>query len=286
MKTVGKVVLCVVAYIAGVMLSGIITGALHLPSPGLPPGATQQGAFGAMLVGVPLLVIGLTPLAMGLAGSRLQRAIALFTVLFVAIAVNTMIEAKVFSTFLNISVPMMCLHYVLPCLFLTLAMVMLFKSAGQPMGFASLSTTQWAGRIAAAWLAFPVIYILFGMCVAPFVTQAYLDGIAGLKLPPMSLILEVQAGRSLLFLASSLPIVMLWAGSRKNLLFAFGFAEAMMVGIHALAQAYWLPTVLRIGHSIEITFDSFAYIAVLVFLFAAREKKSADVPSAAHAVVA
>jgi hypothetical protein len=286
MKTVGKVVLCVVAYIAGVMVSGMITGALHLPSPGLPAGTTEQGVFVAMLVGVPLLVIGLTPLVMGLGGTRLQRAIALFTVIFVAVALNTMIEAKIFSNFLKISLGMMCLHYVLPCLFLTLGLVTLFKSAGQPMGIPALTATQWAWRIAAAWLAFPVAYIVFGMCVAPFVTQAYLDGIAGLKLPPMSLILQVQAGRSLLFLASSLPIVMLWAGSRKNLLLAFGLAEATMVGIHGLAQAYWLPTVLRVGHSIEITFDSFAYIAVLVFLFAAKEKKPAEIPSAAHAVVA
>jgi hypothetical protein len=285
MKTIGKIVICIVAYIAGVMLSGMITGALGLPSSGLPAGTTQQGIFGAMLVGVPLLVIGLTPLAIGMGGSRLQRGLALFTVVFIAIALNTIIEAKVFSNFIKISLAMMCLHYVLPCAFLTGAMVLLFKSAGQPIGIPSFTASQWAWRIGAAWLAFPVCYLLFGMCVAPFVTQAYLDGIAGLKLPPMPLILKVQALRSLLFLASSLPVVMLWSGSRKNLFLAFGFAEAMMVGIHALAQAYWLPTVLRVGHSIEITFDSFAYIGVLVLLFAAREKK-VEVPSTAAAMVA
>jgi hypothetical protein len=286
MKTIGKVVLCVVAYIAGVMLSGMITGALRLPSPGLPPGTTQEGVIGAMLVGVPLLVIGLTPLVMGMGGSRIQRGVALFSVVFIAIAVNTMIEAKVFSNFIKISLPMMCLHYVLPCVFLSLAMVALFKSAGAPLGVPSMTLGQWAWRMLAAWLAFPVIYLIFGMCVAPFVTQAYLDGIAGLKLPSMSLILKVQAVRSLLFLASSLPIVMLWGGSRRNLLIAFGFAEAMMVGIHGLVQAYWLPTTLRVFHSVEITFDSFAYVAVLVWLFAVKEKKAPLVPEEVHAAVA
>jgi hypothetical protein len=265
------------------MVSGMITGALHLPSPGLPAGTTQQGVFGAMMVGVPLLVIGLTPMVMGLGGTRLQRGAALGTVVFIAIALNTMIEAKVFSNIVKISLGMMCLHYVLPCLFLTIAMVLLFKSAGQPMGVPTFTATQWAWRIAAAWLAFPVIYLIFGMCVAPFVTQAYLDGVAGLKLPPMSLILKVQAVRSLLFLASSLPIVLLWGRSRKSLLISFGIAEAMMVGVHGLAQAYWLPTALRVGHSIEITFDSFAYVAVLALLFAAKEEKAAPVQPELHA---
>ena len=44
MKTVGKIVICVVAYITGTMVSGIITGALHLPSPGLPAGTTSKAS--------------------------------------------------------------------------------------------------------------------------------------------------------------------------------------------------------------------------------------------------
>ena len=163
-----------------------------------------------------LLVIGLHPNGHGDGWNSPSTRPALGTVVFIAIALNTMIEAKVFSNFLKISLGMMCLHYVLPCLFLTIAMVLLFKSAGQPMGIPSFTAAQWAWRIAAAWLAFPVIYLIFGMCVAPFVTQAYLDGVAGLKLPPMSLILKVQALRSLLFLASSLPIVLLWGRSPEE----------------------------------------------------------------------
>jgi hypothetical protein len=286
MKIVGKIVICVVAYISGVMLSGMITGALHLPSPGLPPGVTTQQAFVASLFGTSLLVVGLVPLAMGMGGSKIQRGAAIGTVVFIAIAVNTMIEAKVFTSFISISLAAICAHYVLPCLFLSIALAVLFSSAGKPMGLPTFTPIQWTWRILVAWLAFPVIYLIFGMCVAPFVTEAYITGVAGLKLPSMTLILKVQAVRSLLFLASSLPIVLLWAGSRRDLLIKFGIAEAMMVGVHGLAFATWFPTILRWSHSIEITCDSFVYVAVLVWLFAARAKKPVQVPATASIVAA
>jgi hypothetical protein len=286
MKTIGKIVICVVAYIAGVMLSGMITGALHLPSPSMPPGVTMQQVFVASLFGTALLVVGLVPLAMGMGGSKVQRGVAMGAVVFTAIAVNTMIEAKVFTSFISVSLPVICAHYVLPCLFLSIALAVLFSSAGRPMGLPTFTPLQWGWRILVAWLAFPVIYLIFGMCVAPFVTEAYITGVAGLKLPSMTLILKVQAVRSLLFLASSLPIVLLWAGSRRDLLIKFGLAEAMMVGVHGLAFATWFPTILRWSHSIEITFDSFAYVAVLVWLFAAKAKKPVEVASTATAVMA
>jgi len=287
MKTVVKVVLCVVAYIVGVMLMGMIAGALHLPSPTAPAGVTQQSAFIGMLFATPLLAAGLTPLAMGLGGSRLKRTGAIMLLIFVALAVNTMIEAKVFSTFLTISVPMICLHYVLPCLSLALALALLFKSSGDPIGLLSFTPIQWAWRIAVAWLAFPVIYFVFGMCVAPFVTDAYLAGVASLRLPPMSVIIKTQLLRSPLFLLSSLPIVALWRGSRTRLIVAFGTAEAVIVGIFGLSQATWLPTVLRIGHSIEITFDSFAYVALLVWLFAPQKQNMpAATPVNTHVLAA
>ena len=276
MKTVLKVVLCAVAYIFGVILMGMIAGMLHLPSPTAPAGVTQQSAFMGMLLATPLLAAGLTPLAMGLGGSRLKRTGAIMLLIFVALAVNTMIEAKVFSTFLTISVPMICLHYVLPCFSLALALALLFKSGIEPVGLPSFSPAQWAWRIAAAWLAFPVIYFFFGMCVAPFVTDAYLAGVASLRLPPMSVIIKTQLLRSPIFLLSSLPIVALWSGSRTRLFVVFGIAEAVIVGLFALSQASWLPMVLRVGHSIEITFDSFAYVAVLVWLFAPRKHSVAE----------
>lgn len=283
MKFIGKMVICVFAYTAGVMLTGAVMGALHLPSPTLPPGTTQQGMFASLILGTSLLVLGLAPLAAHLGRSRLQRWCALFPLIFVAIAVNTMIEASIFSNMVSIGVPWMCAHYVLPCALLVSALVFFFGNSEPTAGLPLLGPVQWAWRVLAAWLAFPVIYFVFGICVAPFVTYAYHAGIAGLTIPPVTVILRTQLLRSALFLASSIPVLALWTGSRRGLFVAFGFAEAMMVGIHGLAQATWFPMVLRVAHSIEITFDSFAYIGVLVLLFTAAKQNTVVVsPTAKH----
>lgn len=271
MKLIGKVVLCVVLYMAGVILTGIVVGALHLPSPNMVPGMTPQTLLVAMAVGTLLLVIGLAPLAVHLGGSRIQRATALFFMIFVAVGLNTTIEASVFSNLIKIGVGWMCVHYILPCLFLTFGLVSMFGRNTESSGLPLLSPIQWVWRAIVAWLAFPVVYFAFGMCVAPFVMYAYNAGIAGLTIPPMAVIIRTQLLRSALFLGSSLPIIALWNGSRRNLFLLFGLAEAMMVGIAGLVQATWFPTVLRIAHSIEITCDSFAYIGVLVLLFALRK---------------
>ncbi len=287
MKTVGKVVLCVVAYLLGITLTGMIAGALKLPSPALPAGTTMQGLFLASIVGSVLLAFGVAPLAMHLGGSRWTRFGALLLMIYIAVSVNTVIEAKFFSDIITVSIGVMCLHQLLPCVFIAGALALLFTSADAPALFPKFSPAQWAWRLVVAWAAFPVIYIAFGMCVGPFVVPEYLKGTAGLKLPTMATILKTQFTiRSPLFLLSSLPIIALWTGSRKHLLIAFGIAEAMMVGVHGLAEAYWLPTLLRVLHSIEITFDSFAYVAVLVWLFAPKAKKPVEVPSTATAVTA
>jgi hypothetical protein len=261
---------------------GMLAGALHLPSPSMMPGTTSQGLLVGMMVGTLLLVAGLAPLSARLGGSRIQRGAAIFAMTFVALAVNTMIEAYVFSNLITIGVAWMCVHYILPCLFLTIGLVLLFGRHEKPLGLPSFSPTQWAWRVAVAWLAFPVIYLLFGMCVAPFVVNTYNAGIAGLTIPPMAVIIRTQLLRSALFLGSSLPIIALWSGSRRNLFLLFGLAASMMVGIVGLAQATWLPTVLRVAHSIEITFDSFAYVGVLVLLFASHKTVTEETTESIH----
>ena len=272
MKATGKVVLCVVAYFLGILVTGVIASAVHLPSPGLPAGTTPQGQLLATLLGTTLLVVGLVPLTMRLGYSVFRRWATLWLMIYMAVAINTLIEAVRFTNYVKIGLLPMCLHIVLPCVFLSGALAYCFHSDKPIIGLPTYSLWPWAWRITLAWLAFPVIYFIFGMCVAPFVMYAYRAGIAGLMIPPMAVIIRTQLLRSALFLVSSVPILALWTSSRRSLFLALGFAEAMMVGIHGLAQAYWFPTVLRVAHSVEITFDSFAYIGVLVLLFTVRKQ--------------
>ncbi len=145
-------------------------------------------------------------------------------------------------------------------------------SFGAPTHAAGLphrSWLAWIPRVAAIWLAWPFIYFFFGSCVAPIVVPYYNAGIAGLRIPALSTILAVQLVRSVIFLAASLRFIALWKGSRRGLWFALGMAHAFTVGFYGLVGATFLPMVLRVAHSVEITGDSFAYAGLLVLLFTA-----------------
>jgi hypothetical protein len=146
------------------------------------------------------------------------------------------------------------------------------QSASQAL---RLGTGQWLWRVAAAWLSFPLIYFLFGLCVAPLVIPIYQAGVAGLHIPPLDVIMRTQLLRSALFLASSLPVILLWTGSRRRLILALGWAHTAMVGLYGLSQASFMPPVLRVLHSLEIAADSFVYALVLVWLFFPRERMGA-----------
>jgi hypothetical protein len=126
-------------------------------------------------------------------------------------------------------------------------------------------------------LAFPLVYFVFGMMIAPIVVPHYNAGIAGLRIPPIDVVFRTQLLRSLLFLLSALPIIRLWRRSRAQLILALGLAFTATVGLYGLLQASWLPMVLRITHSLEITADSFAYAAVLTLLFVRKQQSPVQV---------
>ncbi len=139
-----------------------------------------------------------------------------------------------------------------------------------------------APRIGVTWLAWPIIYFFFGMCVSPIVVPYYNAGIAGLRIPALSTILAVQLVRSVIFLAASLPFIALWKGSRRGLWLALGLAHAFTVGLYGLVGATFLPMVLRVTHSVEIAGDSFAYAGLLVLLFAAPATVKASTAPLPH----
>jgi hypothetical protein len=283
MKIIGKILLCAFAYVCGTVLTGIITTLFHIAALPEFPGMTPERAFRYLILFSPLLVVGVAPLAAGLGGRRGIRWLALGALVYLALGVNTAIELTAFSSTLGKAYPALLVHYVLPCAALAAALAFLFSSRQPLPSRQSISVWQWTWRAVVAWLAFPVVYFIFGMCVAPFVTKYYLAGVAGLQIPAMSVILKTQAIRSALFLAASLPVIRLWTGSRARLLLTLGLAHAIMVGVFGLAQAYFLPAVLRVAHSIEITADSFAYAAVLVWLFAPQLRAVASKHSAGMA---
>jgi len=275
MRDLLKLVLCWIAFVAAAIASGVIDRLFHLPSIALPGGLTVQSMFLTELAGGVVLVVGLYPLARGLAAPPIVRAAAIGGFLLIALGLNGLIETRLFTHFLDGGIGGAVAFYAALAVVLGAAIGFSFGSHGQPAGLARRTVPAWLWRGTIAWLGWPVTYFFFGMCIAPIVVPYYRAGIAGLQLPnSMSVLFGVQLIRSVFFLATSLPFVALWKGSRRSLWLTLGMAHAFTVGLFGLAGATWLPSILRIVHSVEMTCDSFAYAGLLVLLFATAPEKS------------
>jgi hypothetical protein len=271
MKLTGKILLSTLVLAMATMLAGAIVSGLPLSPPVSLPGTSPS--FPSMLFGSFVLVVGVVPIASGLGGRFTTRWLALGLMLFVATGVNTVIELSIFGT--EGGNRYLLVFYFLCFVATTAALAMQYGSQQPAPQLPHLATGQWLWRIAVAWLSFPVIYFVFGLCVAPFVLPIYQAGVAGLIVPPLDVIMRTQVLRSLLFLGASLPVIVLWTGSRRSLILALGWAHTAMVGLYGLSQASFMPPVLRVIHSFEIAADSFVYALVLVWLFFPRERVGA-----------
>ncbi|MGA2569574.1 MAG: hypothetical protein ABSF23_03575 [Terracidiphilus sp.] len=278
MKDLLKLIGCWLAFLAAMFLSGVVTTILHFHPAVLPSGVSVQALFLTQLAAGVVLVAGLWPLARSLAAPPALRTAAFVAFLFFAFGVNGMIEAKKFTSFLDAGIGSAAVFYVCVAAFVGTAVGLLFGSAGQPSGLPRRNWVAWTWRVAAAWLGWPVIYFVFGMCVGPIVVPYYNAGVAGLRIPSMSVVIAIQLIRSPIFLLFTLPFVALWKGSRRGLWLALGIAHAFTIGLYGLVGAIFLPMVLRVAHTVEMTCDAFAYAGLLVLLFAAPAAKG--VPAA------
>jgi len=269
MKTAFRLVVCWIAFVVALILSGFIDGAMHLRVGVLPGGATPQSLFLSQLFAGAILVIGLWPLARSLAAPAVLRAAAFASFLLFALGVNGILEARRFTNLLDMGISAAVVFYLCLAIVFGAAIGLLFGAAGQPSGFAHRNAFAWSWRIVCGWLAWPAVYLFFGMCIAPIVTPYYSAGFAGLRIPTLGVVITTQFIRSLPFLITSLFFVALWKGSRRGLWLALGLAHAFTIGLYGVVSATFLPVVLRITHSIEMTCDAFAYTGLLILLFAA-----------------
>jgi len=248
----------------------------------MPGGVPAPTLFLSQIVAGTVLVIGLWPLARGLAAKTPGRAAAVIGFVLLVFGVNGLIEAKKFTSFLDGGIGSAAAFYISLAIFVGGAEGMLFGSTGQPAGLPHRSWSGWTWRSAVAWIGWPVVWTFFGMCIAPIVVPYYRAGIAGLRIPPMDVVIEMQLIRSALFLAASLPFIALWKGTRRGLWLTLGLAHAFTVGLYGLVGATFLPMALRATHAVEMTCDGFAYAGLLVVLFGAPAPSVADATPALH----
>jgi len=282
MKLIARVLLCTLTLIIATVVSGALIGALHLKPPVVGWSTTPAAMLAWMSLGSLVLIVGLMPIALGIGGSFSVRCFALVMLLFLANAVNQVLELSIFSTIGGFG--FLLAQYIIAFFLTAAALAWAFGAHDAVPSLPRMPFSSWTWRVLAAWLAFPVIYLAFGMCVGPFVVPYYKTGVLGLIIPPLDVIMRMQLLRSFLFLVASLPVILLWTGSRRRLIFALGLAHSSLVGLYGLSQAYWMPSILRELHSIEIVADSFVYALVVAWLFFPRTRMVAT-SSVTHAPV-
>jgi len=254
LRTIVRVVGGAVIYYAGFLLGSLIAGWVGIPAPELPPG-TDAATLGLYQLAVSLIsVIVLAALARYLAGRFLLRwgTLALFA--WVAYGLNTYLEAVIFTAYGSASAYTLVMQGS-AILGSSAAVAWWFgpRSAQRPdlsraIVFLGQHTVRgWLWRILVLWIAFPIIYLVFGWLVQPFVIEFYREQMAGLTLPGWGQILPVQGLRSLLFLLACIPVALLWRGSRRGLFWHLGGALFAFVGGLYMLQAYWYPITLRVA---------------------------------------
>ncbi|MHC4626664.1 MAG: hypothetical protein ACYTDV_06755 [Planctomycetota bacterium] len=268
-----KIPLCAFAYMAGTMVGGALVKSLEMKLPAIPEQADEKTMGLCLLAACLVLAVGTAPVARRIRARYLARVLILAGLCYICLGINIPIEAAVFTDLEGM--PTVALMSILPCVLFAAVTCLLFGPAGKtrPLRsaisdfFSGRSVQQWAWRLSAAVCAFPIIYLIFGMAVSPWVVQYYEQGQFGLHLPPLTLIVLVQLPRSVLFLAAALAIVIVWSGSRRHLAIYLGLAFFVLVGLFSMIQSYWLAPVLLVLHNAEILADSVTYAAVLALLF-------------------
>lgn len=273
-----KIPLCALAFYGGTMIGGMAASGMGLPPPEMPPGADQMIVGQIMLV-VSLILAGcLAILARNISGGFVSRWLTLSLLVWIAYGVNNILEGAIFTSMSAASLFTIVLFF-LASFLCGAAVAWLFPPQDKGADFSSAardyfagrSAGSWVWRIAAAFLAFPLIYLAFGRLIAPLVIDYYEQGQFGLSLPGWDQILPILFIRSLLFLIACLPLMITWQGSKRKLFLTLGLALFLLVGGLSMLQAYWMPATLRIIHSLEILAGELLYSAVLVALLANRD---------------
>jgi hypothetical protein len=231
------------------------------------------------LLASPFLALAMAFLSRGIRGHFVCRWLILSSLAWVAYGVNTTLEAAIFTTYGGAS-PFTVVMILLGSLACSALVAALFPPGENRQRFVARlraffgawSASQWAWRLPVAALAFMPIYLFFGRLVVPLTYDYYREQMFGLTAPGWGQILPVLFLRSVLFLAASLPVLVIWGRSRLSLVLSLGFAMFVLVGGMGLAEGYWMPLGLRLFHGLEILADSLVYAWVLVLLLVKKRE--------------
>ena len=276
---------CGIAFFVGMAVAGVVLPLLGLEAPAMPEGTDANTIALWFLLGSVALAFPLSRLSRRIAGGWVRRWLVLAGLAWVCSAVNVVLEAFFFMETGAVSSTesglFTMLNLLTPCVTISGAVALLFRPTGQDRTldgrafWAQRSPGAWTWRIGLVLLAYPVLYIVFGLLVRPFIADYYAQGAYELAAPTWGQLIPLQLARSVLFLLACLPALIAWRDTRRALFWAMGATVFVCVAFMPVLTAYWFPWQLRFFHGLELFADSLAYSAVLVFLLASTAESTA-----------
>jgi hypothetical protein len=284
-----KGIAAAVASFVGLILGGMVTSLLGLPTTGMPPQVEMNFLVPRMVLTLVVLAIVLGECFQKLYQPYWQRMLSIWLCNYLLYYLLNILDALFFSPVPNLSTGIVA--DVFPALFMAVVVAWLWKpdkaepSENNPLQtyFATRRPAECAWRLVVAWLVYPPIYYLMGRVVQPFVQPYYEDPSLGLGLampPSVEALLAMQVLRGALFLIAVLPIIFAWRGSQRGLWLWVGAVIFIQIAAQIIFQAYWLPVELRFPHSLELLADSFlqAGVYALLLWFPAKLLTSIESP--------
>jgi hypothetical protein len=264
-KYLGKICLCALSTVAGIMVAGPLSSALNLEQPRLPEPVNPQMSGLLFVVGGFVLAPALAALSGQLPGSRWSRFMNILWFLFAWLGINNTIEAGIFTTLGGGFAMVVTMLVVSICV--AGAVGLLFGNRDRQKSFSVAvrgfldhrTVAEWAVRLLLVVLVFPVVYFFFGMPVGLMVGKFYQNQSYDLQMSSLGVVIGVQLVRSLIALLAVLPVLIVWPGSRCRFAWTFGLNLFVVAGLYGLIQAYWMPWTLRSIHAVELFLDSMVY---------------------------
>ena len=274
----GKLILCGMAFFAGLAISGTTLPLLGFQPPAIPAGTDANMIATWFFAGSILLAFALSLVTSHLRAAWYVRWALLFALIWVIGAVCMVLESMFFMTTGAVAslydTLYTLLNFLLPSLFLSGAITFLFRPSPGASDYLeqvqifiqSRAYAQWLFRGLLVWLAYPLVYVVFGLMVEPFVGDFYIQGAFELTTPTWGQLIPLQLVRSLLILLVCLPFVIVWQGSRRKCWLAMSFSVFALTAFMAVLTSYWFPWQLRLFHGIELWLDALIYTGMLVSL--------------------
>ena len=135
--------------------------------------------------------------------------------------------------------------------------------------FSSRSMISWVWRFSLVWLMFYILTMIIGLVAYPF-TKPYLDdpmNTLGMVIPSMITLFAITQLRSLIYILVTLPFVVFWKSSKKNLFLYLALINVIQYPLLGDGLAYFWPVMYRavdgIVLALHVTIMSWLYVTML-----------------------